>query len=256
MDYLWSSGQAEQETKALEALPDSLKLRLDLALKSQLIKRVPLFKELSPSGLVEIVRRLTSLVAIPGEVIVQEGHEGNEMFFLGSGSVRVYKNVTDLRAMKLGLSEVETIQLACLHAGHFFGEMALIDPAQKIRSASIEAVTFCDMFMLSRQDFEEVAHLLEGIQKKIKRQARLRRADTQKQLNKPETKPGADFEMRRHSSPGILGTFTEATKESDSADDDAQLLIGSMKTHPRSTPRGLIDRNSGLTPRSNRYTAT
>ena len=36
VEYLWSSGQAECETLALETMPESLKLRLDLALKQNL----------------------------------------------------------------------------------------------------------------------------------------------------------------------------------------------------------------------------
>ena len=78
LDYLWTSGQAEHETAGLDALPDSLKLRLDLALKQQLIKRVPLFEDLPLTGVVAVVRALVSVVVIPGEVIIHEGHEGHE----------------------------------------------------------------------------------------------------------------------------------------------------------------------------------
>jgi hypothetical protein len=46
----------------LDALPDSLKLRIDLALKKQLIRRVPIFQGLPPSGVVAIVRALRAVV--------------------------------------------------------------------------------------------------------------------------------------------------------------------------------------------------
>ena len=76
IDYMWQSGQAEHDTAGLEALPDSLKLRLDLALKQRLIAKVPLFEDLPVTGVVAVVRALRALVAIPGEVVVHEGHEG------------------------------------------------------------------------------------------------------------------------------------------------------------------------------------
>ena len=118
IEYMWTSGQAEHETAGLETLPDSLKLRLDLALKQQLIKKVPLFEDLPPTGVVAVVRALQSLVVIPKEVIVHEGHEGHEMFFIGSGSVRVYK-----RCDERGGRAARTVELAQLNAGSFFGEM-------------------------------------------------------------------------------------------------------------------------------------
>ena len=210
IEYLWSSGQAAPETEALEGLPDSLKLKLDMALKQQLIRRVPLFKGLPQSGVVAIVRQLNSLVAIPGEVIVHEGHVGHEMFFLGSGSVRVYKRRTSLaepttpctphsphtpsvgtpNSPIAGESDENgtitdqaaestitgTYELARLHAGSFFGEMALINPARREREASIEAMTFCDLFMLEMNDFQEIACQYEQIFTQISQQATHRRS--------------------------------------------------------------------------------
>ena len=62
IEYMWNSGQAEHETAGLETLPDSLKLRLDLALKQQLIK-----------GSAEESERRTRRRPACGEV---EGREG------------------------------------------------------------------------------------------------------------------------------------------------------------------------------------
>ncbi|KAH8072567.1 cyclic nucleotide-gated ion channel [Aureococcus anophagefferens] len=157
IEYMWNSGQAEHETAGLETLPDSLKLRLDLALKQQLIRK--------------------SLVVIPGEVIVHEGHEGHEMFFIGSGSVRVYKRRED----------GSDIELAQLHAGSFFGEMALLEA--QLRMASIAALTFCDLFVLSASDYEDISQSNSSLRDALHAFARKRRDSNADKLQALGTAP-------------------------------------------------------------------
>jgi len=177
IEYMWNSGQAEHETAGLETLPDSLKLRLDLALKQQLIRKVPLFEDLPPTGVVAVVRALQSLVVIPGEVIVHEGHEGHEMFFIGSGSVRVYKRRED----------GSDIELAQLHAGSFFGEMALLEA--QLRMASIAALTFCDLFVLSASDYEDISQSNSSLRDALHAFARKRRDSNADKLQALGTAP-------------------------------------------------------------------
>lgn len=62
----------------------------------------------------------------PGEVIIEDGTRGTEMFIVQSGKVKVYKVIN-------GVEKV----LATMGAGEFFGEMALFN--NKPRSASISA---------------------------------------------------------------------------------------------------------------------
>lgn len=50
-----------------------------------------------------------------GEVILKEQKEGNTMFFIDSGSVKIVKKIGDTEA-----------RLALLNQGDFFGEIALI----------------------------------------------------------------------------------------------------------------------------------
>ena len=71
-----------------------------------------------------------------GAVIIGEGEPGNRMFFLSSGQVAVVK----------GQGTPQTMTLARLGPGEFFGEMSLVESF--VRSASVVAdgeVTACTL---------------------------------------------------------------------------------------------------------------
>ena len=77
-----------------------------------------------------------------------EGEDGSEMFILVKGIAVVTKFAPDL---------CKETRLATLRAGDVFGEAAPLTGAK--RSASVIAVTFCDMLVLSKQHFDEVMEL-------------------------------------------------------------------------------------------------
>jgi CRP-like cAMP-binding protein len=78
-----------------------------------------------------------------GEVVIQEGDVGEEMFFLESGRVQVTQ-----------AEGPRTLLLAELAAGDLFGEMALLTSSP--RSASVVALTDIDVWVLSKSDFDAV----------------------------------------------------------------------------------------------------
>jgi len=61
-----------------------------------------------------------------GEVIIQEGNEGNRMFFIRSGRVKVTR-----------MLEGREIPIGTLETGDIFGEMAIFD--REVRSATVRA---------------------------------------------------------------------------------------------------------------------
>ena len=62
-----------------------------------------------------------------GEIVFDEGSEGNTAFLIESGSVEVFKTV-----------DGERVSLAHLGKGEMFGEMALIDDSPRMASAQAE----------------------------------------------------------------------------------------------------------------------
>ena len=95
----------------------------------ELLSRVPLFAELSPTELERI-----SSVAVPrsfpkGVRVFLEGDSGDACYIVRSGGLRVTREHQDGRA----------IALATLGPGDIFGELAMIDGGT--RSASVETLT-------------------------------------------------------------------------------------------------------------------
>lgn len=79
-----------------------------------------------------------------GQWIFRRGDEGDEIFLVRRGTVRV----------QLPLEGGKHHTLAYFGPGNFFGEMAFLDRGS--RSADAVATTDTDLFILSRQRFEEV----------------------------------------------------------------------------------------------------
>jgi CRP/FNR family transcriptional regulator len=110
----------------------------------ELLRRVPLFAELSPDEL-----RRVAQVAIPrtfpGETrVFHEGDAGDACYIVRSGTCRVTREHRDGRA----------ITLANLGPGAIFGELAMFDGG--IRSASVEAVDDVELLALPASDIRSL----------------------------------------------------------------------------------------------------
>lgn len=75
-----------------------------------------------------------------GDVIIRQDTVGDEMYFIDSGTVRVYRTTRGS----------ETV-LADLHEGEAFGEMALFD--NRPRSASAKAIGDTRLRVIGRSEF-------------------------------------------------------------------------------------------------------
>src|SRR5918994_3942545 len=106
----------------------------------ELLKRVPLFAELSSSELDRI-----GSVAIPraypkGVRVFHEGDHSDACYIVRSGDLRVTREHSDGRA----------IALATLGPGDIFGELAMLEG--EARSASVEVLSECDLLALPAGD--------------------------------------------------------------------------------------------------------
>jgi len=111
--------------------------RLDLALSTEaLLERVPLFRDLDSGQRRRIARRLRTRFTVPGETVVAEGDRGTEMYFVASGALEARGAGSPVR----------------LSNGDFFGELALIVPYRRRRSAVV-SMGFCRLLTLRRRDF-------------------------------------------------------------------------------------------------------
>jgi PPM family protein phosphatase len=111
----------------------------DLANRVDVLKRMPLFKHLTYK---EIMRLLNVLVVKDykaGEKIIEEKTDGEELFIILSGKVKLHK---------------DEAFITHLERGAHFGEMALVDRSK--RSASATAEEDSRALMLRRRDFYEI----------------------------------------------------------------------------------------------------
>jgi CRP-like cAMP-binding protein len=110
----------------------------------ELLSKINLFSALQPTYL----RRIASLGLEEdydaNALIFQEGAQGDKMYLILSGAVRISRQVP-------GMGEEA---LAVLRAGTHFGEMALIDDFP--RSADARAHEACRLFVVRKEDLEDL----------------------------------------------------------------------------------------------------
>jgi sigma-B regulation protein RsbU (phosphoserine phosphatase) len=103
-----------------------------------------LFEALSDELFADLRPRLRERRFHRGQVIIENASEGDELFLIVDGRVRIHKPVQG--------SAPHT--LAILHPGDFFGELELVD--SRPRSATVTAIDDCLLYGLHQQDFEDL----------------------------------------------------------------------------------------------------
>jgi len=108
------------------------------------LEALPLFKELAGQGSLHDLAGICELHrAGAGEVVVTEGSEGDTMYVIKQGRVRVEKRTT----------YQDTYTVSFLAGGDFLGEAALLNRDR--RSATCVAETDCELLVIARPRFLE-----------------------------------------------------------------------------------------------------
>ncbi len=154
--YLWQKRMGHSESEFLEGLPKSLRADVERHLKRKILDKIPLFKDADDSFLDAIAFRLKPVLATPGDYIIREGEEGNEMYVVIKGRLQGYQNANPDKTF-------------ILREGTFFGEIALIH--KEPRTANIMALSYCDLYMLERETFEFVLDQYPAIAERIRKTA-------------------------------------------------------------------------------------
>lgn len=109
--------------------------------EAALLSRIPLFRELAPDELRRLSLGLRLRPLAPGEVVVQQGDTGRELYVIGQG---------ELAVLAAGGEAAERV-VAHLGPGEFFGELALL--RGEPRSATVRALTEAQVWALSAEDY-------------------------------------------------------------------------------------------------------
>ena len=152
--YRWQINKDTDEVDVIEELPYSLRTKIYLHLHKEIIEKVPLFEGASPELIKDAVMALRSEILPPNEYIIREGHLGHEMYFVQRGEVQAFSEKTGKIYRNMG-------------AGTFFGEIALVLSSR--RTASIKSLTYCELFVLYKEDFDRVLSNYPEFAEEVKR---------------------------------------------------------------------------------------
>lgn len=164
--YRWLENRDIRDYHILEELPYPLRTKVALQLHKEVIEKVPIFQGATAHFVEEIVMALKPEILPPNEYIIREGNMGHEMYFIKRGVVQAFSEKTGIIYRNMG-------------AGSFFGEIALV--YQKRRTASIITLTYCELFVLDKDDFKKVLENYPEFAEHVKQTAESRYQEAKKE---------------------------------------------------------------------------
>lgn len=156
-----------------------------------LIQKVPIFRELRDDFLVRLASTMEELSFPARHTIVKQGEEGQSLYILVAGRVRVH----------LGNRE-----LAILKREDCFGEMAVLDAEP--RSASVTTLDPCDCLVLTQQQLYEAIDETPDIAINIIRLLSRRIRELNQHIHRLENALEPNLEPHLH-----RGSFSEQSRE-------------------------------------------
>ena len=140
VDLANERGGKDNITAVVVRMPDDEsgvdKLSREVNLKLEILHKMPLFRFVTYQELVRVLNITDVRTYAEGDSVVEEGDDGDELFVVLTGNVKVHSG---------GATIIE------LGPGEHFGEMALVDKAP--RSASVTAVEESRVLSIKRSDF-------------------------------------------------------------------------------------------------------
>ena len=172
--YLWETRKSVTSVSITEELPHTLSMEILLFLNQKILQKVSLFKSANEIFIREIVQLLQPMVFLPADYIIRQGEFGDCMYFLSEGDVEVLVGDT---------------KVAQLDAGSPFGETALIQGER--RMASIRALSYCDVYKLSKADFDALRVRYPDFDAQVKKVVQDRLKDAQEKTQTPQNRLSA-----------------------------------------------------------------
>jgi len=143
IEFANQAGGKDNITSIVVKIPDVTagldRLAEEVNLKIETLHAMPLFRHLTYQELVRVMNLTDVRSYKSGEFVVSEGEDGDEMFIVLIGSVRVHTGETTI---------------VSLGPGQHFGEMALIDRSP--RSASVSSEKETKLMVMKRSDFFDI----------------------------------------------------------------------------------------------------
>ena len=100
--FMWTSMGSLDEANVLPRLPAPLKAQMDIVLTRKIFVSIPVFHSCEPEEILRMVQGLVPHLALPGDVIIEEGTIGLGLFFIMRGAVSVVRKLKEARLSETG----------------------------------------------------------------------------------------------------------------------------------------------------------
>uniref|UniRef100_A0A803J4Z3 Cyclic nucleotide-binding domain-containing protein n=1 Tax=Xenopus tropicalis TaxID=8364 RepID=A0A803J4Z3_XENTR len=176
-EYTWQSQGMLDESELMVQLPDKMRLDLAIDVNYSIVSKVILFQGCDRQMIYDMLKRLRSVVYLPGDYVCKKGEIGREMYIIKAGQVQV-----------LGGPDGKTV-LVSLKAGSVFGEISLLAVGGgNRRTANVVAHGFTNLFILDKKDLNEILLHYPESQKLLRKKAK----KMLKNSSKPKDEPGQE----------------------------------------------------------------
>ncbi|MGH0140095.1 UNVERIFIED_CONTAM: hypothetical protein FKN15_020094 [Acipenser sinensis] len=160
-DYTWQSQGMLDEQELLVQLPDKMRLDIAVDVNYQIVAKVALFEGCDRQMIYDMLKRLKSVVYLPGDFVCKKGEIGREMYIIKAGEVQV-----------VGGPDGKTV-FVTLRGGSVFGEISLLSVGGgNRRTANVVAHGFANLFILDKKDLNEILIHYPESQKVLRRKAK------------------------------------------------------------------------------------
>ena len=98
---------------------------------------------------------LVPRTVLAGETVIRQGERGDSLYLIARGVV----------AVLIAVDGKPSERVASLHAGEFFGEMALLTAER--RNATVRAVTDCQVYELAKREVDALCAFCPGVKEAL-----------------------------------------------------------------------------------------
>jgi hypothetical protein len=140
-EYLWAHHRGVKEDALFDDLPVQFRLEILQSLTRELLDSVPLFRYCSPALRNALLIALKPQTFAPDVYIARQGELGKEIYFLSRGRAEI-------------ISDGGKSHHGHFEGGDYFGDLSLL--LGEKRTASVRALTYCEIFILNRSDYNRI----------------------------------------------------------------------------------------------------
>jgi voltage-gated potassium channel len=149
--YKFSKRLSDNDEQIIADLPHAIQREMQIYMKIKLISGISIFANCSHECLKEVALNLEQVYSSPDDMIISIGEIGQEMYILAHGSVDVTIDTGE--------------KIATLNDGQIFGEIALLNETK--RNANIQSNVYCDLYKLTRENFNTITNKFPILRKNI-----------------------------------------------------------------------------------------